>query len=201
MAKIINGLPYWLFSSQTLLAIGCAEGVAESVYSTVFEEGRGKYDRRDCSARDVHRLNANTSRYTRWVSPHSFKRNRWNYLAFPICAFAWKLFWGRVGYLVKLLNRVYSKQNLFGSVFVPLHRCIFAALRFNRGFTIGAQRVTLLEHICSKQVQPLYVTNPSSFLLCFTVFCCVMHQCSTEGTCSFTLQQGYFGQLSVSVPL
>lgn len=52
----------------------------------------------------------------------------------------------------------------------------------------------------SASVTLRYFTNPSS-VLCFTVFCCVMHQCSTEGTCSFTLQQCYFGQLSVSFPV
>jgi len=42
----ISRLPYWLFSSQMSLAIGCAVGVAVSVYSTAFEEGgRVKYDR------------------------------------------------------------------------------------------------------------------------------------------------------------
>lgn len=147
---MISGFLYWLFSSQTSLAIGCAEGVAESVYSTAFEGGRVKYDRWGCSAR-VHRLQMKTPLDKQGeFPPHSFQRNRWNYLAFLFVHSHQRC--SEILYLVKLFNRVYSKQNLFGSVFVPLHRCIFAALRFNRGFITCAQRVTLLEHICSKQV-------------------------------------------------
>lgn len=106
--------------------------------------------------------------------PPHFSKKQLELLGFPICAFAWTLFWGCVDYLVKLLNRVYSKQNLFGSVFVPLHRCIFAALRSNCRFTICAQRVTLLEHICWKQVQPLYVTLPTHQVFCVLLYLVVL---------------------------